>query len=182
MEEVRSGRRPFVLLDTLHRESLEIVFAGHDITASEAWLDELTLAWHRLDPWPDVPSGLARLAGRFTIGTLSNANTTLLEDLATRSFLPWDVLLGAETAGAYKPLPAAYLRSVEALRLDPQEVMLVAAHNGDLHAAAASGLGTAFIARPNEHGPNQTSDLQAEGDWSIVAADVASLADALGCP
>ena len=182
MEDVRSGRRPFVPLDTLHRESLDAIFAERGISAARAELDDLTHAWHRLDPWPDVLGGLARLRSRFTIGTLSNGNTTLLEHMAARARLPWDVVLGAETAGAYKPLPGAYLHSVRHLKLRPEEVMLAAAHNSDLAAAGALDLRTAFIARRAEYGPDQTTDLGAEGDWDIVARDVNHLADALGCP
>ena len=33
--------------------------------------------------------------------------------------------------------------------------MMVAAHSGDLAAAAAFGLRTAHVARPNEHGPGK---------------------------
>ena len=182
MEDVRSGRRPFVPLDTLHRESLDAIFAERGIGATEAERDQLTLAWHRLDPWPDVVDGLARLRTRFTVGTLSNGNTMLLENMAARAGLPWDVVLGAQVAGAYKPLPRAYLGSVERLGHRAEHVMLAAAHNADLGAASALGLRTAFISRTTEHGPGQTTDLVAEGPWDFVARDVNHLAELLGCP
>ncbi len=181
MEEVRSGRREWAPLDVLHRESLERVLARHGLVGlPESDLDGLTLAWHRLDPWPDAVAGTARLARRYTVGTLSNGNTALLEDLARHGALSWRAILGAETARAYKPLPQAYLRNVELLGLEPKQVMLVAAHNADLHAAAAAGLRTGFLPRPAEHGPGQRSDLGPEGDWDIVAADIAGIASALG--
>jgi len=83
--------------------------------------------------------------------------------------LPWDVVLGAETARAYKPLPQAYLASAELLNLAPGQVMLVAAHNGDLAVAAKAGLRTAFVARPTEYGPKQSRDFKAEREWDVVA-------------
>ena len=101
-------------------------------------------------------------------------------DMAKRAGLPWDAILGAELAQAYKPSPEAYLRTAEALMLEPGQVCLVAAHNGDLAAARRCGLRTAFIPRPTEHGPGQTSDLSPEEDWDIVASDLADLADQLG--
>jgi 2-haloacid dehalogenase len=183
MEEVRSGRRPFVRLDVLHRENLEsaLIEFGIDyarIPRSE--LDELNLAWHRLDPWPDVVDGLTRLKGGFIIAPLSNGNISLLLDIAKRAGLLWDAILGAEVVQAYKPMPEAYLRTAEVLALRPEQVCLVAAHNSDLAAARNCGLRTAFVARPTEHGSAQTTDLGPEQDWDFMAADFVALAEALG--
>ncbi len=185
MEEVRAGRRPFARLDTLHRENLEAVLrdAGADPAAiGQATLDHLNRAWHRLDPWPDAVAGLVRLKARFVIAPLSNGNLALLLNMAKRAGLPWDAILGAEVAHAYKPRPEAYLRTADILGLEPAACMMVAAHNGDLAAARACGLATAFVPRPAEHGPGQTEDLAPAGPWDIVATDFCDLADRLGCP
>lgn len=183
MDEVRSGRRAWTILDTLHRESLERVLTAHDITqVADATLDALTLCWHRLDPWPDVPGGLTELRRRVKTGTLSNGNTLLLRDLAAYGGLSFDYVLGAETAWAYKPTPASYLRNVAVLDLQPHQVMLAAAHNGDLQAAASCGLRTAFITRSTEHGPAQTTDLAPTGAWDVVASDLHTLARVLSPP
>jgi 2-haloacid dehalogenase len=163
MEEVRSGRRPFTILDVLHRESLVRLLERYRVTGlSEADIDHMSRAWHRLDPWPDVLEGLARLKRRRIIAPCSNGNIALMVNLAKRAGLPWDCILGAETARAYKPLPEAYLAACRQLGLPPAQVMMVAAHNGDLKAAKAQGLATAFVPRPLEHGPGQTSDLAAD--------------------
>jgi 2-haloacid dehalogenase len=185
MQAVRSGARPFTRLDTLHRENLEEVLrdAGTDparIPATE--LDALTRAWHRLDPWPDAIPGLTRLKGRFIITPLSNGNFALLLNMARRAGLPWDAIMGAEVAQAYKPQPEAYLRTADILGLPPEACMLVAAHNSDLAAARRCGFGTAFIPRPTEHGPGQATDLVPEEAWDHVVASFTELADMLGCP
>lgn len=184
MEECRSGRRPFARLDVLHRENLEAVLldAGADLTAiAPQALDDLNCAWHRLDPWPDAIAGLQRLKTRYVIAPLSNGNVSLLLNMAKRAGIPWDAILGAEVAGAYKPQPEAYLRTVDILGLTPDEVALVAAHNGDLQAARACGLRTAFVPRPYEHGLGQTTDLVPAEPWDIVATDFVDLARQLGC-
>jgi 2-haloacid dehalogenase len=183
MEEVRSGRRGFTRLDVLHRENLDVVLSEFGIdpaTIAAGELDDLNLAWHRLDPWPDAIAGLVRLKQRYIIAPLSNGNIVLLLDMAKRSGLPWDAILGAEVVQAYKPMPEAYLRTVDILAMEPENVCLVAAHNGDLAAARQCGLRTAFVLRPNEHGPGQTADLTPEDDWDIVAADFEDLARQLG--
>src|SRR5215469_5386680 len=183
MEEVRSGRRPFTILDVLHLESLIEVLREFSISGlSEDELGRLTTIWHRLDPWPDAVRGLFRLKQRYMISPLSNGNVALMTRLSKRAGLPWDAILGAETAQAYKPVPQAYLRNAGLLALAPEACMLVAAHNNDLAAARAVGFKTAFVLRPAEHGPNQQTDLRAEEYWDLVAASFEDLADKLQCP
>ena len=182
MQAVRSGQRSFVRLDVLHRENLDEALrdVGIDpagVPADE--LDTLNLAWHRLDPWPDSVAGLARLKTRYIIAPLSNGNIRLMLDMAKRAGLPWDAILGAEVAQAYKPMPEAYLRTADVLGLAPSQVCMVAAHNGDLAAARQCGMKTAFVRRPTEHGPAQTTDLGAAQDWDAVADDFGALADQL---
>lgn len=182
MEAVRTGKRPWTILDVLHRESLETLLAKHGINGlDEADKVHLTRIWHRLRPWPDVVAGLTRLKTRYIIGTLSNGNVGLLARMAKNGGLPWDVVLGAETAQAYKPQPEAYRRTCALLNLEPREVMLVAAHNRDLDGAAKEGMATGFVARPTEYGPAQSKDLKAEGDWTVVARDFGDLATRMGC-
>lgn len=182
MQRVRSGERAWVKLDDLHRESLvELlqVFAIEGL--GEHDIDEFNRAWHRLTPWPDSVAGLQRLRRRFPLATCSNGNVALLMHMARNAGLPWDAILGAEPARAYKPLPEAYLRTADFLGLPPQRVMLVAAHNDDLVAARSQGLRTAFVVRPTEYGPQQERDLRAEHDFDFVAASMEDLAGQLGC-
>jgi 2-haloacid dehalogenase len=182
MEEVRVGRRAWTVLDVLHRESLDKLITKYGIGGlSEADKDHINKVWHRLKPWPDAVEGLTRLKTHYIIGTLSNGNVGLLTRMAKFARLPWDVVLGAETARAYKPQPQAYLASAELLNLRPEQVMLVAAHNGDLAAAANVGLRTAFVPRPNERGAGQTLDLKAEREWDVIADSFVNLAKAMGC-
>ena len=173
LETVRSGQREWVVLDVLHREALDDVLAELDLELGTAARDELTLAWHRLDPWPDTVPGLTRLKQRFVIAPCSNGHIAQAVNLARYAGLPWDAILGAEIARAYKPDPRVYRASVAALGLEPGEVMMVAAHLSDLEAAAACGLRTAFVPRPTE------GDLHAAGRTDVEVADLGALADAL---
>src|SRR6202046_3857611 len=156
MGGVRPRRIAFCKLDVLHRRNLEITLTRFGVTGlSEDDKRNLNLAWHRLDAWPDVPKGLARLKRQFLLAPVSNGNISLMVDLARRNNLPWDAILGSEIAGDYKPKPRVYLAAAAALDLPPHECMMVAAHTKDLMAAAALGLRTGHIARPNEHGPGR---------------------------
>jgi 2-haloacid dehalogenase len=98
---------------------------------------------------------MARLKHKFLLAPLSNGNISLMVDLARRNHLPWDAVLGADIVRDFKPKPIVYLSSCDALDLKPAQCMLVAAHSNDLAAAAALGLRTAHVARPNEHGPGK---------------------------
>jgi 2-haloacid dehalogenase len=181
METVRGGKRPWTTLDVLHREALDTLLPAFGLEEmSEADRDDLTRAWHRLDPWPDVVQGLTLLKTRYVIAPNSNGHIALMVNMAKRAGLPWDVILGAELARAYKPRPEVYLRCAEALGLAPAAVMMVAAHNGDLVTAAECGLQTAFVPRPAEYGPNQTSDLAPERAFDLIATDFIDLANQLG--
>ena len=156
MEEVRVGRLPFAKLDRLHRRNLDAILAEFGIDqVDEATRCELNLAWHRLDAWPDVTPALQELRTRFRLAPCSNGNISLMVDLARRNGFLWDAILGAELARDYKPKPIVYRSAAEAFDLAPAETMMVAAHSSDLAAAAAAGLRTAFVARPNEYGSNQ---------------------------
>ena len=175
LETVRSGEREWVVLDVLHREALDDVLAELGLELGEAERDELTLAWHRLDPWPDTVPGLTRLKERFVIAPCSNGHIAQSVALARHAGLPWDAILGAEIARAYKPDPRVYLGSVAALGLEPADVMMVAAHGSDLAAAAECGLRTAFIPRPREHPGAET-----EADADVCDEDLIALAEVLG--
>jgi 2-haloacid dehalogenase len=182
LSRVRRGEQPWTRLDDLHRASLETLLKEFDVRGlDEAEVDDLNRAWHRLDPWPDAVPGLLRLRPRFVLATLSNGNVALIVNMARRAGLPWDAVLGAEVARHYKPQPEAYLTTADLLGLAPEQCMMVAAHNSDLAAASRLGFRTAFVLRPTEHGPRQTTDLRPERDWDVVASDFLDLADRLGC-
>jgi len=140
----------------------------------------LNLAWHRLDGWPDVAAGLARLRTRYRLAPCSNGNISVMVDLARRNGFVWDAILGAEVARDYKPKPIVYLSAAAAFDCAPGETMMVAAHSSDLAAAAAAGLRTAFIARPDEHGPG-TGETVAKGPVDVSADGLVQLAEKLGC-
>jgi 2-haloacid dehalogenase len=179
MEEVRAGRIAFCKLDVLHRRNLDLILPRFGLDAlAEDDRRALNLAWHRLDAWPEVPGGLRRLRERFRLAPVSNGNISLMVDLARRNGFPWDAILGSEIAGDFKPKPRVYLAACEAFDLKPADCMMVAAHGNDLAAAAACGLRTAFIARPNEHGPGRGSAPPRE-PVDINAASIEELAEKL---
>ena len=180
MEEVRSGRIPFSKLDVIHRRNLDRIRARFGLERlEEETIQQLNLAWHRLDAWPDAAPGLARMKPRFWLAPVSNGNVSLLVNLARRNAFPWDAILGAEIAGDYKPKPHVYLAACDAFDLRPGECMMIASHSNDLAAAAACGLKTAHVARPDEKGPGRGENAPTV-PVDFAARDLLDLAEKLG--
>jgi 2-haloacid dehalogenase len=180
MEEVRSGRIPFSKLDVLHRRNLERILPRFGLGGlTEPVLQELNLAWHRLDAWPDVPAAMARLKRTYWIAPCSNGNIALMVDLARRNNLPWDAILGSDIAGDYKPKPRVYLAACDAFNLPPERCMMVAAHSRDLAAASKCGLRTAHVARPDEYGAN-TGETGPTVPVDLAGKDLMEVAEKLG--
>jgi 2-haloacid dehalogenase len=180
LSDVREGRRPWTKLDELHRESLVRLLDEFGIAGlSDAEIDDLNHAWHRLDPWPDSVEGLTRLKQRYVLATLSNGNVSLMVDMAKRAGLPWDAILGAEVAQHYKPQRQAYLTTADLLGLAPWQCLMVAAHHEDLVAARSCGFRTAYVHRAREFGPFPKDDLPADHGHDLEVADLVELAEKL---
>jgi 2-haloacid dehalogenase len=181
MNRVRAGELPWTKLDDLHRMTLDKIAGDFGLASlSDGERADLARAWHRLDPWPDSVAGLTRLKSRFTIAPLSNGNIALMTDLARHAKLPWDCILGAELVRHYKPDHEVYESAASFLDLSREEVMMVAAHLGDLRAAKQVGLRTAFVPRPREYGPGGKPDLQPDASVDLTAKDFNDLATQLG--
>jgi 2-haloacid dehalogenase len=181
MARVRTGELGWTSIDTLHRMILDDLLIRHKIGGlTEAQKGRLNLVWHRLDPWPDAARGLALLRKQFICATLSNGNVSLLVDLARHGGLTWDCVLSAELYRAYKPDAKVYLGAAETLGLQPEQVMMVAAHKGDLAAARKAGLRTAFVERPLEKGPGGGAETGREDWMDAYAKDFVDLARQLG--
>lgn len=181
MDAVNRGEAPWTTVEEIYRRRLVELLDRRGVAASPEEIEHLTRAWWRLRPWPDTVAGLTRLKQRYVISPLSNASFAGMVHLAKFAGLPWDCVITAENARRYKPHADAYRMALSLLGLEPGRVTMVAAHNYDLAAAQALGLQTAFVPRPLEYGPGQTSDLEAEGNWGLVVNSVEHLATALGC-
>jgi 2-haloacid dehalogenase len=174
MLEVNRGDRPWGDFDELHMATLADLLSERGLDLDLEQRRGLVSAWHRLDPWPDVRGGLEMLRARFVTTALSNGHIALLVELTRHGDFRLDCLFSAELARAYKPSPEVYLMGARLLRLEPSELMLVAAHPGDLAAARQAGLRTAFVDRPLEYGPGSSAREDPDADES--ASDLEDLA------
>ena len=177
--EIVGGSRPYADVEALLGDTLDVLLSRHRIDLAPAEVDSLRSVWRRLDPWPDARAGLERLADDYVLGPLSNGSFALLTEMAKRAGLPWDCIVSTELFSAYKPDPHTYEGAARLLGLAPTEVMLVAAHVGDLRAAASAGLRTGYVPRPLEWGTGGRAPAPPDPDFDVVAEDFGALADHL---
>jgi len=116
---------------------------------------------------------------RFLMAPCSNGNIALMANVARRNNIPWDAILGSEIAQGYKPQPKVYLMTCEAFNLKPHEVMMCAAHSGDLSSAQKLGMRTGHVGRPGEGGPG-TGETEPKGQFDVVGKNFSDFADKLG--
>jgi 2-haloacid dehalogenase len=180
LDAVRSGARPWCILDDLHRDSILALLPQFGAAALAADVEALVAIWHRLPPWPDSAAGLRRIRQKFITAPLSNGHVALLVGLSKAAGFEWDMVCGADLFRHYKPDAETYLGACGLLGLTPAEVILAAAHNEDLAAAEHCGLKTAFISRPLEFGAPDGRAKPAR-DWDFVADSVEELATKLAC-
>ncbi|WP_084187822.1 haloacid dehalogenase type II [Mycobacterium paraffinicum] len=170
----------WVSVHAVYRRALDAVLDERGIAFSAAERDELTRAWRRLRPWPDVVPGLTRLKSGYTLATLSNADVSAVIEISKRAGLPWDAVFAAEMAGVFKPHPAIYRMAATYLGLQPAQIMMVASHKYDIRAAAELGFRTAFVARPLEFGADGEADVDYSDEFDVNASDFLDLATQLG--
>ncbi len=174
---VNAGERPWANFEELHGAALNELLAERSMDLPTAERARLLDAWHRLDAWPDVRTGLDALRRERVVASLSNGHVALLVDLARHSGLHFDCVLSTELARTYKPAPEAYLMAPRLLNLKPAEVMLVASHPLDLKAARRAGLRSALVERPLEHG--EGSPTREDPDADLTVHDLHELAQRL---
>ena len=129
-------------------------------------IDKLNKIWHRLNPWEDSVEGLGLLKKKFSIGTLSNGNFSLLLNMSKYAKLPWDFIFSGDIFLKYKPNKFVYEKATEFLGINANEVMLVAAHENDLMAAKKSGIKTAYVHRPFEYSDIAKEKPESNFDYS----------------
>ncbi len=153
INEFNNNKQGWEKIDDIHKKKLIQLLKDFKLInlMNESDINKLNKIWHQLDPWEDSVEGLSLLKNKYSIGTLSNGNFSLLLNMSKYSKLPWDFIFSGDIFLKYKPNKYVYKKATEYLGLNTNEVMLVAAHENDLLAAEMSGLKTAYIHRPFEY-------------------------------
>ncbi len=134
---------------TLARASLEALDPDIQTTTSE--VDALMTGVTSLPAFPDVPYALDQLHARgIRLVALTNGTAAAVAQQLQHAGLDgyFTHILSADAVTQHKPGPRPYLHAAETLGLAPDDCVMVAAHDWDIHGADAAGLRTVFVARP----------------------------------
>ncbi len=116
----------------------------------DADVHELTGAWERMRPWPEVAGVLAEFRRRALIlAVLSNGDAAMLRALLAGLPVTFDAILSSE-GGRFKPHPSGYRKALEQLGVKPDELFHVAGSPTDAMGATAAGIRTVWVNRRGE--------------------------------
>lgn len=127
-----------------------------------------------LPPYPDVARGLLALGDRRLV-VLSNGTAAGVGSLVAGAGMRnhFDHVLTVDAVERFKPAPEAYGLATRALGAEPEELLLVSAHEWDVAGAQAAGLRGALVTRAGA----PTSFLGHEPDLTV--GDLPALGAAL---
>jgi 2-haloacid dehalogenase len=134
---------------------------------------DLIQAWHSQKAWPEVSQAINTLRRDLGLEVFVHANgTTRLQlDLTRSSGLDFDMLFSSQMLGAYKPKPEAYEKGLQLVKLQPQEVVLVAAHAYDLRGAKTCGMRTVYVHRWTDDIDENMEEVKTEFDAFLDSMD-----------
>lgn len=180
LDQVRNGSLPRWNSDTLHRLALDDVAKRHGLDAlTPAERTELNNTWHRLDAWPGAADSIASLRSRYTVSVLTVLSVSCAVDCSKRNDINWDMIVSCEFLDHYKPHKEAYLAALRLLKVEPENAMMVSAHDDDLLAAANAGLQTAYVAHPREYREPNDPNLKKRPAFTLTVNDFSDLANRL---
>jgi len=130
------------------KKSLKMVAEKNRIALPNAMEYEDFLGiFSKIEPFPEVPAVLRNLKAKAKIGIITNSDGYMLAPILPKLGVQFDVVLSAETIGAYKPSHLAYQRALDALAVPMEEILFVSGTPWDVKAAGEFGFASAFVDR-----------------------------------
>ncbi|KAJ5381796.1 haloacid dehalogenase type II [Penicillium cataractarum] len=141
--------------------------------------ERLVEAWHSQPAWPEVQQAIRSIQEDLGLEVFVHANgTTRLQlDLTRSSGLNFNMLFSSQLLGVYKPAPEAYQKALQLVKLQPEEVVLVAAHAYDLRGAQNVGLRIIYIHRWTDDIDEDMEKVKTEFDYYLE--NMESLSDTI---
>ena len=173
--QVRKGNLPWMNSDDMHLRALENLTPTYPILTTFDHLALVKKTWHHLNAFAGAPEAINRLRTKYTVVVLTILSWESIVNSSKKARVQWDGILSCEFLGYYKPSLQAYLKATRLLGLKPFEAMMVAAHEGDLAAAQAAGLHTAYVNVPEEENMAEGFEQPSETNFDFQAQDFESL-------
>jgi 2-haloacid dehalogenase len=148
---VANATNSFRSFETIGVEALRAVAIRQGRELSEDQAGELVAGFRALPAHPDVPTGLDRLASAgFRLIALSNGSSVGIPLQLTNAGIVdrFEQIISVEEVARFKPDPAPYENTLHRIKVEPQNALMVAAHDWDIIGARAVGIPGAFVTRP----------------------------------
>jgi len=133
--------------------ALSMIAERHSLALKGGDRTQILHAVRHLPPFSDVAPALDRLrrAG-YTLIVLTNSPSSSAEESLSAAGLRdrFDTVLSVDKVQRFKPAPEVYRMAAAKTRVEPNHLMLIAAHSWDTTGAIRAGCRAAFIARPGE--------------------------------
>ena len=178
--QVRHGNLPWMNADGMHLRALENLTNKYPLLSTIDRLSLVKSTWHHLKAFAGAPATISRLRTKYTVVVLSILSWESIVSSSKGAQVQWDGILSCEFLGYYKPSLQAYSRGISLLGLQPEEAMMVAAHEGDLTAAQSAGLHTAYVNVPEEDIIDEVFEQPGTTKFNVEAKDFEALCQKLG--
>jgi 2-haloacid dehalogenase len=144
---------------------------GFDATPAE--LDCLSRSIGDWEPFPDTAVALRRLSNRYKLAIVSNIDDRLFAATAKRLEVPFDWVVTAEQARAYKPSHTVFELALEKVGYPRGEILHVAQSvYHDIIPAKSLGLATVWVnRRTGKAGSGATLPASAKPDVEVASLD-----------
>ena len=178
--QVRQGNLPWMTSDDMHFRALVNMTSNYPLLNKIDKSSLIESTWHHLQPFSGASESIERLRSKYTVVVLTILSWESIVNSSKRARVQWDGILSCEFLGYYKPSLQAYLKAIRLLGLKPTEAMMVAAHEGDLAAAQAAGLHTAYVNVPEEDVMADGFEEPDDSNFDVEAQDFDELCRKLG--
>jgi 2-haloalkanoic acid dehalogenase type II len=140
------------------------------------WMDERGYGWDPAEgeallrsmrswqPFPDTRPALTRVrAAGMKLAIVSNTDRDIIEHTLRHLEVPFDAVVTAQDARAYKPSDPIFEHALASLGVPPDEILHVAfGFKYDIGPAARHGMGTAWV---NRHAEPPPGDEPFDHEW-----------------
>jgi 2-haloacid dehalogenase len=164
-----------------YREVLQSVVRGFgkslEFNPTESQMRSLPDSLPNWLPFPDTTAALGRLKSRYQLAIISNVDDDLFAATARRLQIPFDYVITAQQARAYKPSPQIFKLAQQRTGVAPGQWLHVAQSiHHDVIPARSLGISSVWVNRPSPR-PGSGAAKAASGQPDLEVPDLKTLAD-----
>jgi 2-haloalkanoic acid dehalogenase type II len=148
-----TAERPHRLYKDILRTGFVAAFAEHGLAPNADEIERIALSPMTMGPHPEVPDVLRRLRERYKLAIFTNSDDDLIAPTVARIGVPFDYVITAEQAQAYKPSRQLFEYGYRRMGIAPNETVHVAmGMYWDMKARHELGLRGIWVNRRGEAG------------------------------